>query len=128
MIFWAKDDYQTPAWMDDYTTDELETWMYDYIEKIGEHYDGADLPYIDVLNEFIGDGDDDYHESPFLYIDDFACKAFTKAREVFPNSMLIYNDYNFESAQGWQLTKSDKVYTFIEGLVNAGCPIDVVGF
>ena len=53
---------------------------------------------------------------------------FKHTREKFPNSTLMFNDYNHESRTGAMTLKSDAVYDFVKGLVDRGCGIDVVGF
>lgn len=106
--------------------------MYTYFDKVAERYSDRDFPYIDVLNEYIDKSNTSTPvaswDTPWSKIDDFPCKAFNYARKKWPNSKLIYNDFNFESKWGWMETKSDKVYSMIEDMVNRNCSIDIVGF
>ena len=85
------------------------------------------LPMIDVVNEAIGmhqDGNPLMKESlggggKTGY--DWLIKAFEMAYERFPNSILIYNDYNSFT---WDL---DNYITLVRTLRDAGAPIDAYG-
>jgi GH35 family endo-1,4-beta-xylanase len=96
-IIWAK-TANTPDWVyDGKTADELEQWMYSYVDEIHENFEYR-ADYIDVINEMVADTKNDtYHDSPWLQIDDFACKLFKYTKSKFPNADLLYNDYSFES-------------------------------
>lgn len=127
-MFWAKKSANWPAWIVDLTPDALEEFCMNYIDLIAERYAGK-LDYIDVINEIVdatGPDDHEFHDSPFAAIDDFSCKVFKRTREKIPQAKLIYNDFAHESRY-WKKV-SDKVYDFVKGLVDRGCPIDMVGF
>lgn len=129
-IIWAKYD-RTPEYLWNLTAADLEQWAYNYIDTIQERY-GDQLDIIDVINEQIADTkSEDYHDAPWYIIDDFACKMFKYTKSKFPNSVLLYNDYAFESATGdddRQGVKNRKVYDYVKGLVDGECGIDGVGF
>lgn len=124
---WAKTQ-NTPAWIaEGKTAEELEQWMYDYVDRIADLYKDQ-LDYIDVLNEMISNSKNEvYADSPWLKIDDFACKLFKYTKKKLPKSVLLYNDDHFMSASGQQ-DKSQKVYAFIKSLVDGDCGIDGIGF
>jgi GH35 family endo-1,4-beta-xylanase len=103
--------------------------MYEYVDKMAERYKDKDWPYIDVLNEYI-DTDAGVPKRAVVWknIPNFECKLFNYVRTKFPNSKLIYNDFNFESTAGWMAQKSTNVYNFIKDMVDNNCAIDIVGF
>lgn len=75
--------------------------MNDYIEMVMTR-DGMKHPFAwDVINEAVTNGPNGIiKDSPWSQIDDFACKAFKKARQVNPNTELFYNDYKHASMIG----------------------------
>ena len=52
VIIWANTG-QSPSWTDNLSAADLETFMYQYVDKMAERYTDKDWPYIDVLNEYI---------------------------------------------------------------------------
>lgn len=99
--------------------------MENWFDKVRGHYSA--LPMIDVVNEAVG-----MHQpgNPLMKESlggggktgyDWLIKAFEMAYERFPNSILIYNDYN--SIQN----DVDNYLTLVQALRDAGAPIDAYG-
>jgi GH35 family endo-1,4-beta-xylanase len=74
------------------------------------------------------DASDPYRDVVWRNITNFECKLFNYVKSKFPNSQLIYNDFNFESSTGWSAQKSTNVYNMISNMVTNNCAIDIVGF
>jgi GH35 family endo-1,4-beta-xylanase len=90
------------------------------------------LPMIDVVNEAVWSSENDPHQpgNPLMRESmggkgktgyDWLIKAFEMAFERFPNSILIYNDYN---SIRWQRTQ---YIDLVRTLRDAGAPIDAYG-
>ena len=99
----------------------IENW-YNQVKKKYNH-----LPMIDVVNEAVGT-----HQpgNPLMKESlggggktgyDWLIKAFELAGERFPNSILIYNDYNTFQ---WD---TDNYIKLVQNLRDAGAPIDAYG-
>ena len=99
----------------------IENWF----NKVKAKY--SHLPLIDVVNEAVGN-----HQAgnPLMKESlggggktgyDWLVKAFELAYERFPNSILIYNDYN---SIRWDV---DNYITLVQTLRDAGAPIDAYG-
>jgi len=116
---------QYPGWLESLSIkdryDAVETWF----DAIRKHY--STLPLIDVVNEAVG-----MHQpgNPLIKASvggggktgyDWLIKAFEMAYERFPNSILIYNDYN--SFQN----DVDNYLTLVQAIRDAGAPIDAYG-
>lgn len=96
-----------------------------WFDKVKGHY--ATLPMIDVVNEAVG-----MHQqgNPLMKESlggggktgyDWLIKAFEMAYERWPNSILIYNDYNtFQN-------DTQNYLTLVQTLRDAGAPIDAYG-
>ena len=116
---------QYPNWLSNLSIkdryDAIVTW-FDAVKNKYSH-----LPMIDVVNEAVGmhqqgnpmmkeslggDGKTGY---------DWLIKAFELAYERFPNSILIYNDYNSFQHD------VDNYITLVQTLRDAGAPIDAYG-
>ena len=96
-----------------------------WFDHISDKY--ATLPMIDVVNEAVG-----MHQqgNPLMKESlggegktgyDWLIKAFELAHERFPNSILIYNDYNSFQHD------VDAYITLVQTLRDAGAPIDAYG-
>lgn len=109
--------------------------MKHHITAIMERY--KDVVYAwDVVNEAISDGNRQggwpgmrhqsgpYRNSPLYQIagDEFIKKAFIYAREVDPNVLLFYNDYNAADP-----AKRDRIYNMVKAMKEEGVPIDGIG-
>lgn len=99
-----------------------------YIESLGKRYKN-DVYSIDVVNECISDktfslrnGKEKsiWHE---ILGESYIEKSFLYAKEAFPNSELVINDYNLESVQ----EKRESLYKLIKNLLEKEVPIDSVG-
>ncbi|KAJ8612239.1 hypothetical protein CTAYLR_002950 [Chrysophaeum taylorii] len=53
--------------------------------------------------------------------------AFRQARLFDPDALLCLNDYQDESASGFEHRKSDNIYALVRGMLERGVPIDCVG-
>ena len=106
----------------------LEERLKKYIMTVGARYKD-DICSVDVVNECISDknfnlrdGNDRSQWFDILgpeYID----KAFFWAKEAFPNSSLVINDYNLEMIKG----KREGMYKLVKGMKERGVPVDTVG-
>ena len=119
-----------PIWLKDLDVDETKKAITDWFDAVQEHY--PDLEMIEVVNEAIKYGDS-YHSGfgkknnfiEALGSDsgnyEFVATAFKMARERWPKSILIYNDYDtilFQKQQGLDLLKKIKAQ---------GAPVDAYG-
>lgn len=95
----------------------------------------------DVVNEAVsnsakaGSQMNDYLKDTIWYqVPEFVCTAFKTAKTVVQmngwNTLLFYNDYNFEAGQEGSafFDKSENVYDLVKYLVDNDCGIDGVGF
>lgn len=125
---------QSPNWIfqdengNKVTKEILEQRLKDYIFTIGNRY-SKDICSVDVVNECISDKNfvlrDGNDRSKWFDIigPDYIDKAFYWAKEAFPNSSLVINDYNLESIPG----KRQGMYNLLKGMLERGVPIDTVG-
>jgi GH35 family endo-1,4-beta-xylanase len=75
----------------------------------------------DVVNEAIDDGERDLKQSFMGVIDDFICMAFKTADTVkkeqgWDDMLLFYNEHTFESENGPNHNRSEKVYSLMKNL------------
>lgn len=107
---------------------ELEKRLQNYIFTVGERY-SKDICSVDVVNECISDKNfrlrtiEDYSRWNYVLGEDYIEKAFFWAREAFPNSSLVINDYNLEMIRG----KREGMRDLLEVLLRKGVPVDTVG-
>lgn len=116
---------QYPKWLESLSIKErfeaIETWY----DAIRSHY--STLPLVDVVNEAVGN-----HQPGNAMMKasvggggktgyDWLIKAFEMAFERFPNSILIYNDYNSLRYD------VDNYIALVKALRDAGAPIDAYG-
>ena len=123
---------QLPTWLTtgDFTAAELRDILRAHILEEAGHFRG-DIQQWDVLNEAWND-DGTFRQT--IWYDayqeltgdgsDYIADVFRWAHEADPGALLFYNDYNLEFTG----PKSNAVYTFLQGLVADGVPIDGVGF
>jgi endo-1,4-beta-xylanase len=119
---------QLPSWVSSLTSaSDLRSAMVNHIQRVMQHYDdkGGVIAW-DVVNEAWDDTDPTkLRDSVFSrvigssYIDD----AFSAAHTADPTVKLFYNDYATDGLS----TKSNSVYTMVQGLKSRGIPIDGVG-
>ncbi len=116
---------QYPGWLESLSANDRLTAMTNWFDKAKAKY--KTLPMIDVVNEAVGN-----HQpgNPMMKETlggggktgyDWLIKAFEMAYERWPNSILIYNDYN---SLRWDV---DNYITLVQTLRNAGAPIDAYG-
>lgn len=116
---------QAPSFIsDDLSAEELQEAIDNHIETTMRRYKG-DIYAWDVVNEAIGD-DAEFRDSVLYRTlgEDFIANAFYTADAVDHKAQLYYNDYNIAGINA----KSNKVYDVLKGLVEAGVPIDGIGF
>ena len=116
---------QYPNWLSSLSIKDRYDAILTWFDAISNKY--THLPMIDVVNEAVGmhqqgnpmmkeslggDGKTGY---------DWLIKAFELAYERFPNSILIYNDYNSFQHD------VDNYITLVQTLRDAGAPIDAYG-
>lgn len=93
----------TPNWVENFsgTDAEFEDMVRDYIRTVLERYRGKVRSW-DVVNEAIEDGSNELRNSVFRQRmgDDFIEKCYQMARDVDPDVLLFYNDYNMASDSG----------------------------
>lgn len=127
-LVWAKDDRTDPWMMEDDGKPVSREVMLGRIEThintvVGRYGDAATM--WDVVNEAIGDSDDDllrdsvYSRTTGI---DFIVTAFKAARAADPDALLIYNDYN-----GHKPGKREKLIELLTKLKAAGAPVDAYG-
>lgn len=126
-LVWAKDD-RTPAWFykdgdKDVTKEVLLARMKKYIDDVAGRYRGK-IAMWDVVNEALGDGNDEMRDSGWLRIcgEEFIGKAFEYAHQADPNALLIYNDYNNELP-----AKREKMIRLLQRLLDQKVPVQAVG-
>ena len=125
---------QSPDWIfkDDkgekVSREVLEERLKNYIFTVGERY-RDDICSVDVVNECISDKNfilrDGADRSQWFDIlgPDYVDKAFFWAKEAFPKSSLVINDYNLEMVEG----KREGMYKLVKGMKKRGVPVDTVG-
>lgn len=106
----------------------LENRLKDYIFAIGKRY-AKDVCSVDVVNECISDKnfvlrDGNDHSKWFdIMGPEYVDKAFIWAKQAFPNSSLVINDYNLETMP----PKREGMYNLVKGMLERGVPVDTVG-
>ncbi|WP_407444160.1 endo-1,4-beta-xylanase [Fibrobacter sp.] len=114
------------------TKEIIEKWM----KAVADHYEPmGGLEMIDVVNEAIYNGGYHSRYTDTKIIDalggdlvvngkhtyTFVAEAFKMARKYFPNSILIYNDYN---TIRWQI---DEGINLVQQIIKQGAPVDAYG-
>ncbi|MEM9479803.1 MAG: endo-1,4-beta-xylanase [Verrucomicrobiota bacterium] len=127
-LIWAKDD-RTPEWFyregeKEVSPEVLMARMKTHIRTVVERYRGRVHSW-DVVNEAIGTQSDEYLRDSVwanLLNDDFIVEAFRYTRELDPESVLIYNDYNLH--EPWRRERMERL---VRKLQAANAPIDAIG-
>lgn len=116
---------QLPGWVQGADPSEARTIMREYISALAGRYRGR-VKVWDVVNEAINDVDGQLRESIWYrgMGESYIREAFQLAREADPTAILLYNDYDVS----WFNTKSDAMYNLLKRELEAGTPIDGVGF
>jgi len=125
---------QSPKWIFKGEADkpaskeQLEERTKKYIYTVGERYKN-DICSVDVVNECISDKSfcirtkEDHSLWKEIMGEDYIEKAFFWAREAFPKSDLVINDYNLEIIP----QKRQALYELLKKLLARGVPVDTVG-
>ena len=109
---------------DSLTPEELQSLSTNHINAVLERYQGRFYAW-DVVNEAVNE-DGSLRDSIWLqkFGKEFIATAFHTAKAADPHAQLLYNDFNIERIN----PKSNGVYELVKELVEAGVPIDGVGF
>jgi endo-1,4-beta-xylanase len=127
-LVWAKDDRTSEWWL---TEDDKPTSKEKLLERLKTHIDTVvgryanDVSMWDVVNEALDDGNDQYlRDSIWTRTtgEEFIVKAFQWTKEMDPDAILIYNDYNNEYPG-----KLEKTLRLIKSLRTQGAPVDALG-
>lgn len=122
-LVWHK---SLPDWLtaESFTPDELVLLLERHIGTVVGRYRGQVSTW-DVVNEAI-DSEGKLRESIWRQAlgDDYIAQAFRLAHDADPAAQLFYTDYDMEFAG----VKSDAIYELVRSLVEAGVPINGVGF
>lgn len=126
---------QYPRWMDGLSSDEQRAEIIEWFDAAAERY--PDVQMIDVVNEAYMSNPNDWNagkHAPIPFREalggtgstgfDWIVTSFKMARERWPKTILIYNDYN---TLEWG-NEINWIKQIIPKLVAAGAPIDAVGF
>lgn len=122
---------QYPGFIKGKSASETKEIITEWMDAVKKHY--PDLEMIDVVNEAIRTGNNQYHSGytetniiAALGGDNngdytFVTTAFKMARERWPNAILIYNDYNTVQ---WQKNEGIQL---IQTIKKNGAPVDAYG-
>ena len=121
---------QYPNWLNNLGVDDTKTAIMNWFDAVKKEF--PDLDMIDVVNEAIRTGNNQYHSDyPKTKIIEamggdngnytFIVNAFKEARKRWPNAVLIYNDYNTVQ---WQ--KNEGI-DLINKIKQGGAPVDAYG-
>lgn len=100
--------------------------LQNHIQNVVTHWKGKIVAW-DVVNEAISDSPPNGLRSNVFFDKlgaSYVEKAFRYARAADPDVLLFYNDYGGEAGGGKEIA----IYNLVKGLVDAGAPIDGVGF
>ena len=122
---------QYPNWLGNLSENDTKTAITNWMDRVAKQY--PDLEMIDVVNEAIRTGNNQYHSGytntkiiQALGGDNggnyqFVTTAFKMARERWPQAILIYNDYNTVQ---WN---KDQGIDLINTIKKNGAPVDAYG-
>lgn len=122
---------QYPGWLENLSVDETKKAITDWFDAVKKEFPELDM--IDVVNEAIRTGNNQYHSNyPKTKIIQamggdnngdyaFITTAFKMARERWPDAVLIYNDYNTVQ---WQKNEGIQL---IQTIKRNGAPVDAYG-
>ena len=115
---------QTPGWVQNLDATAMRTAMRTHITTVMDRYEGEIYAW-DVVNEPLNE-DGTLRNSFWLQRlgESYIADAFRAARAADPTAKLYINDYNTDGIGA----KSDGMYRLVSGLLDAGVPIDGVGF
>ncbi len=122
---------QYPSWLESLSVDDTKKAIMDWFDAVKQNFPELDM--IDVVNEAIRTGNNQYHSNyPKTKIIQamggdnngdytFIVNAFKEARKRWPDAVLIYNDYNTVQ---WQKNEGIQL---IQTIKKAGAPVDAYG-
>ena len=121
---------QYPSWLEGLSVEDTKTAIMNWFDAVKREF--PDIDMIDVVNEAIRTGNNQYHSNyPKTKIIEamggdngnytFIVNAFKEARKRWPNAVLIYNDYNTVQ---WQ--KNEGI-DLINKIKQGGAPVDAYG-
>jgi endo-1,4-beta-xylanase len=116
-----------PDWLTNgnYSSAEASSILQEHINTVMGHFQGELVDW-DVVNEAISDTAP-YGLKPSYWLtqlgDNYVDMAFQWAHAADPNAKLFYNDYGGEGLGG----KSDGIYSYVQGMLSRGIPINGVG-
>lgn len=122
---------QYPNWLESLSVDDTKKAIMDWFDAVKQNFPELDM--IDVVNEAIRTGNNQYHSNyPKTKIIQamggdnngdytFIVNAFKEARKRWPDAVLIYNDYNTVQ---WQKNEGIQL---IQTIKKAGAPVDAYG-
>jgi len=121
---------QYPSWLESMSAADTKTAITNWMDAVKKHY--PDIEMIDVVNEAIRTGTNQYHSNyqktqirEALGGDNndyaFITTAFKMARDRWPKAILIYNDYNTFQ---WQINEG---IALINTIKKNGAPVDAYG-
>uniref|UniRef100_UPI000CD4CE5C endo-1,4-beta-xylanase n=1 Tax=Streptomyces sp. SM12 TaxID=1071602 RepID=UPI000CD4CE5C len=117
---------QLPGWVENgnFSPTELRGIVDNHIATVAGRYAG-DIDRWDVVNEVFNE-DGTFRDSVFsrAFGESFVADAFRATRAADPDARLFINDYNTDGINA----KSDGMYRLVSSLLDAGVPIDGVGF
>lgn len=125
---------QSPEWIfkdsdgNKVSKELLEERLKNYIFTVGKQF-GDDICSVDVVNECISDKNfklrdlEDRSQWFDIMGPEYIDKAFHWAKEAFPKSSLVINDYNLETTP----EKRQGMYELLKGMLDRGVPVDTVG-
>lgn len=121
---------QTPAWVFQGTSNQVLQRMRTHITNVMQHFQGKVKTW-DVVNEAIMDdgsyrtnSEEEGQRSGWYGAlgESYIAEAFIAARAADPDAKLFYNDY-----YNYHPVRRQAIYEMLEGLLDAGVPIDGVG-
>ncbi|MCQ2061955.1 MAG: endo-1,4-beta-xylanase [Fibrobacter sp.] len=124
---------QYPNWITSLSAERTKEVIEKWMKAVADHYNPmGGIEMIDVVNEAICTGGNNYHSgyTKTKIIEalgghngkyTFVAEAFKMARKYFPNSILIYNDYNTIQ---WNI---DQGIDLIKQIKAQGAPVDAYG-
>ncbi len=126
---------QQPGWINDLSTEDQLEAITQWMDAVAARY--PDMEYVEVVNEGSnGHQLPDGQSGSANYIEalggtgetghDWIITAFEMARERFPNSKLMINDYNIVSSETWGSQNARNYMRIIEDLQERDL-IDVIG-
>lgn len=115
---------QLPSWVLQLDPADAQEVMIEHIDAVAGRYKGR-VAVWDVVNEALEDNGSLRASVWFQAMgEDYIRLAYEATRQKDPDAVLIYNDYDV----AWENTKSDAMYELLKRELEAGTPIDGVGF